>query len=222
MEPFELDQINSILEKLGVSLEGETIAKLVLFWEFLLKNNDLTNLVSKRVQPFQGFVAHVIDSLTALKMDAPSEVKCLDLGSGGGFPGFPLHLARPDWDITLVESRIKKAEFLFQAKELFGGDKLSVLNAKLNRASPHFADHKEAYNLVTARAVDKIAAMAPIVARLLVKGGFFLAFKGPNYIGELDQSIPSLRKYNLTLRKKLSFTIPFLEAKRNLLLFSRD
>jgi 16S rRNA (guanine527-N7)-methyltransferase len=88
----------------------ELIARYLLLIE---KWNKIYNLTAIR-DPQDMIAQHVLDSLAALPYIKGSQI--VDVGSGAGFPGIPLALARPDWNVILVESNQKKASFLQQAK----------------------------------------------------------------------------------------------------------
>jgi 16S rRNA (guanine527-N7)-methyltransferase len=143
------------------------------------------NLTAIR-EPGLVATAHVVDSLTALPWlrarDVPS---LLDLGSGGGFPGIPLAAALPDAEVALLEAVGKKARFLETAIAATGlGDRVRVIPARAE-ALARAADHREAWSIVTARAVASSADLVELAFPLLVPGGALLAWKAGGLETEL-------------------------------------
>jgi 16S rRNA (guanine527-N7)-methyltransferase len=91
--------------------EGQ-ISDLLSYIELIRKTSSAMNLVSKNDLP-QLVERHLLDSLYVLKTyNIPLRAKAADLGSGAGFPGIPVAIARPDIQMYLIESRHRKSLFL--------------------------------------------------------------------------------------------------------------
>jgi 16S rRNA (guanine527-N7)-methyltransferase len=118
---------------------------------------------------------HIADSLVALELDAVrSAAKIADLGSGAGFPGLPLAIARPDARVTLVESNARKCEFIERAAAACGLANAAVVNAR----AEEWRDGIGSADLVTARALAALAVVAEYAAPLLRIGGTLVAWRG--------------------------------------------
>jgi 16S rRNA (guanine527-N7)-methyltransferase len=127
---------------------------------------------------------HVVDSLAALPLLATRGVDgLLDLGSGGGFPGLPLAVAL-DAGALLVDSVGKKARFLAVAAEALELPRVTATDARAEAlaSSPR---EREAWPLVTARAVAPLAELVELVFPLLRPGGLLVAWKR----GEIDAEL---------------------------------
>ncbi len=114
-----------------------------------------------------------------------------DLGSGGGFPGIVIAIARPDLEVHLIESIRKKAEFLFDVGEELGLD-ITVHNARAEElgAGPLRAE----FPVVTARAVARLDKLVEWSLPLLTPGGELWAIKGEQWPEEVREARPLLRK----------------------------
>jgi len=100
------------LREIGLTLDQERIDKFLLYLDQLLKWNRVTNL-TRIEDPYEVISKHFIDSLAALRAtDFFSGATVIDVGSGAGFPGLPLKIARPDLRLVLVEPVQKKCSFL--------------------------------------------------------------------------------------------------------------
>jgi 16S rRNA (guanine527-N7)-methyltransferase len=119
----------------------------------------------------------VADSLSGLSCpEIRGARRALDLGAGAGFPGIPLALFLPDLEITLVDSVGRKVEFM---NEVISA--LRLENARATKARSEelaAAEGREAFDLVTARAVAPLSVLAELASPLLGEGGHLVAWKG--------------------------------------------
>jgi 16S rRNA (guanine527-N7)-methyltransferase len=160
-----------------IDLTPEILEKLCSFVTLFLEVNQRMNLSAVRDE--EGvWIRHVFDSLLLLKhLKADSDQHALDLGSGGGFPGMVLAIARPDMGWTLVDSVGKKARFLQESIEALGLENARSLSDR-SEVLGQDPEHRELYTLVTARAVARLNVLLELTIPLLQVGGHLLAMKG--------------------------------------------
>jgi 16S rRNA (guanine527-N7)-methyltransferase len=156
------------------------------FVALLLAANRQVNL-TRVTAPDEVARLHLMDSLAALPLiDALAPRRVVDLGSGGGIPGLPLALARPDVRWTLVDSVSKKAAILAKFVATLGLQNVVVV-ADRAEALGRDAEHRERYDLVTARACAGLPVLAELALPLLAVSGMLLAWKGP--LAEDDEEV---------------------------------
>ena len=139
---------------------------------------DPASLSSVR-DPERAWKVHVEDSLSGLELVGSPE-RIADLGSGAGFPGLVLAAALPTTSVDLIESVGRKAEFIERAIAAGGLDNARAL-ARRSEEWAAAADPdggREAYDVVTARAVGRLATLAELASPLLRDGGALVAWKG--------------------------------------------
>jgi 16S rRNA (guanine527-N7)-methyltransferase len=147
------------------------------FVGLLLDTNRRVNL-TRVVEPEPVARLHLLDSLAALPLiDAMAPRRALDLGSGGGVPGLVLALARPKVSWTLVDSVRKKADALRSFAAALGLGNVEVL-AERAEVVGRDPQHRESYDLVTARACAALPVLAEYALPLVAVGGSLLAWKG--------------------------------------------
>jgi 16S rRNA (guanine527-N7)-methyltransferase len=118
---------------------------------------------------------HVADSLDGLRVGVVREGRTIaDLGSGGGFPGLVLAVARPDARVALVESVGRKVAFLRAAAGELGLGNVEVVQARAESWPAGLASQ----DVVTARALAALPVLVEYAAPLLVEGGHLVAWKG--------------------------------------------
>ena len=214
------DYLHEGLERLGLSGLDLPIAELSLYFKMLLRANDSLNLISSKQDLKTRVAVHLLDSLTPLIWDNwPQVLSAMDLGSGGGLPAIPLALVFPDWEMTLVEATGKKTLFLESVKESMQLERVSILNKFLE---PDKNQEGLQFDLISARGVSNLKKLAAIAGPRLKCGGYLLAFKGPQASSELDEAAPKLKSWKLKLEDRIDFVLPLVEAKRTLLLLSKN
>ena len=120
--------------------------------------------------------ALIEDSLVLLDFLPPGRLRVIDVGSGGGLPGLPLRLARPDLQLTLLEANQRKAAFLVQAAATLGLADVEVVARRAEDAG-HAERHREAYDFALARAVAPLPVLVELCLPFVAVGGRLLAMK---------------------------------------------
>lgn len=144
----------------------------------LLDANRRMNL-TRVVEPEAIARLHLLDALSALPLlDEAAPRRAVDLGSGGGVPAIPLALARPDVAWVLVDSVAKKAAALGEFATALGLSRVTVI-AERAETLGRDPDHRERYDVATARACAALPVLAELALPLLASGGRLLAWKGP-------------------------------------------
>jgi 16S rRNA (guanine527-N7)-methyltransferase len=156
-------------------------------WVALLLDANVSHNLTRVTAPSEVARLHLLDSLAALPLlDADPPLRALDLGTGGGAPGLPLALARPDVHWTLVDSVAKKVETVRGFVEALGLFTVAVLAERAETIGRN-PDHRERYHLVTARACAPLPVLVEYALPLLRIGGRLLAWKGP--ITDADEEL---------------------------------
>ena len=119
-----------------------------------------------------------------------------DVGSGGGVPGLPLAIARPDAKVTLIEATQKKAGFLRVTAERLGLENVTVISDRVEAIGQ--GKWRESFDVVTARAVAALNMLAEWCVPLAKVGGVVLALKGPKTAEELPAASNALSVLNAT------------------------
>jgi 16S rRNA (guanine527-N7)-methyltransferase len=120
---------------------------------------------------------HVIDSLTGLEIpELRGAARIADVGAGAGFPGLALAVVRPDSQVDLIESVGRKCEFMRRAIEAAEIANAGVLNTRSEDLAAE--EGREAYDVVTARAVGRLSTLAELASPLLKPNGVLIAWKG--------------------------------------------
>ena len=198
-----------LLEKakaMGIKLTAQQADQFQTYMELLLEWNEKINLTAI-TQPEEVVEKHFLDSLTLLSWGKLKQgAKVIDVGTGAGFPGIPLKIARPDIDLTLLDGTMKRLNFL---GEVCTALKLSARRIH-KRAEEAGLDKtmRERYDVATARAVANLPVLAEYCMPLIKMKGYFIAMKGPGAEQELGAAGNALDILGSGEPEVLSLTLP--------------
>ena len=177
--------------------------------------NKTINLTSIK-DPDEIASKHFIDSL-ALVPYIKKQARILDIGSGGGFPGFCLKVANPDLDIVMIDSAKKKVNFL---KDLIRTTIMEKIEAKHIRAEDLANDdhYNGTFDIVVSRAFSRLDKFVQLSIPFLNKNGIILAMKGKNPIEEINQlkQLKEIKESNMNVTS-YSYVLPFQNVERSII-----
>lgn len=188
--------INEI-EKMEIVV-SETMKQQFLDYKNLIQEvNKYLNLTA--IDDDEGiYLKHFWDSMLISELIAENASVC-DIGSGAGFPGLVLAIARPDIKIVCVEPTGKRSDFLKRVCDELQLNNVEVLN---ERAEDIAKKYREKFDVITARAVAHLDILSELCIPLLKVNGTFIAMKGQRALEELDVSKTSIKKLGASLVKE--------------------
>jgi len=192
----------------GVSLNKDQLDIIVFHAQELIKWNKKFNITAI-VDPFEILIKHFIDSF-ALKNHVSDNAYVLDLGSGGGFPGFPLKVIRPDLKILMADSSRKKISFLKYLIINSGLENIEAINArgeKLSQDKIYF----NKFDFVVSRAFTGLDKFVYMSLPFLNEQGTILAMKGN--ISKKEQNSISKDKFDINV---IRYLLAFEDHKRSI------
>jgi len=210
MNPSE--QLRHGVGVLGLELSAAMRARMLDFIALLQKWNSTYNLTAIRDQG-EMVTQHLLDSLSILPVLpslAPAGRRWADVGSGAGLPGIPLAIARPDLEVTLIESVEKKSAFQRQAKIELGLANVSVLHGRVEKVA------QGQFDAVLSRGFAELAKFAELAGQLLAQNGRLYAMKGALPEDEMNRLPPAW-----TVLECARLVVPGLNAQRHLVVLTR-
>ncbi|MDP1609647.1 MAG: 16S rRNA (guanine(527)-N(7))-methyltransferase RsmG [Sulfuritalea sp.] len=210
-------QLRQGLAGLGLGLSDAIQAKLLAYIALLKKWNATYNLTAIRDEK-DMVTQHLLDSLSLLpaleksmlEKSAVATRRWADVGSGAGLPGIPLAIARPDFDVTLVEAVEKKSAFQRQAKIELGLTNVAIHGGRVEDMAGG------AFDAVVSRAFADLADFIRLAGHLPAPGGRLYAMKGQAPEEEMKRLPPGW-----TVRDCLRLSVPGLDAQRHLIVLER-
>lgn len=191
------------IAQLGIDVDAQTQTRLLQYLALLHKWNRVHNLTAVR-EPKKMVTQHILDCLAVLPYIEGKRL--VDVGSGGGLPGIPLALARPQLEVTLLDSNHKKTVFLQQAVIDLQLTNVNVVCARVEDFKP-----QHPFDLVISRAFSDLGEFARLTRHLCAPGGALLAMKGLHPYEEIAQ-LPA----DVSVQQTVSLEVPGLGATRHL------
>lgn len=206
----EITKINSSLaEPIGETQQD----RLLDYLKLLHKWNQAYNLTAVR-DPIEMIHKHILDSLLVLpmldenfqRMEKPT---LADVGSGAGLPGIPLAIARPQWQITLIDSNGKKTGFLTTVKRELGLSNVSIVNARVESLN-------QTFDAIICRAFASLKDIVELTATLCHEQSCLWAMKG-KYPDEELRALPKSYRVASAYTLGVPDGVDKAEAERHLL-----
>jgi 16S rRNA (guanine527-N7)-methyltransferase len=193
------------IEKLGIAVAEESLENLRIYFDILLEEKDLYNIVGKLSDT--GIIDRLfLDSLLGLDALSPKNgCSLLDVGTGGGFPGLVLKIARPGIILSLLDASKKKIDFLKKVCDKLNLKDVGFLQDRGELLGRNTL-YRDSFDIVTSKAFASMDHVVEICAPFVKKGGKLSAWKGIHYTEEMEYmgetytllnlSKPEIHKYS--------------------------
>ena len=206
------------LSKLGIKLTTVQEEQLEKYYELLIEWNKKINLT--RIEAKEDvYLKHFYDSITLCKaIDLKKNISLCDIGTGAGFPGIVLKIVFPTLSVTLIDSLLKRINFL---NTVINELKLNDIVAIHTRGEEFARNNREKYDIVTSRAVANLNILSEICIPLCKIDGYFIPMKA-NCEEEIKNSKDILNKLEANIIKIIEFSLPKENSHRTLIIIKKD
>jgi 16S rRNA (guanine527-N7)-methyltransferase len=190
------------LAQLG--LPTDAAPRLADFASAVLEKNRVMNLTA--ITDPAGFATlHLLDSAVLLNAADFRGRQVVDVGTGAGFPGVPLRILEPDFDLTLLDSLGKRIAFLQEVCRDLGLERVVAVHA---RAEDFASEHREQYDIAVSRAVAALNVLSELTLPLVKVGGCFLAMKSTDSDEEIRTARGAVGQLGGRIRCIRDYTVP--------------
>ena len=198
--------LRSEANALGVRLDETALERFDRYAKRLVEVNEHLNLTAI-TEPTEILYKHFLDSLTVLQaIHLPENARCIDVGTGAGFPGAALLIARPDLRMTLLDGTRKKLGFIQETLDTVGLS-AQIVHMRAEEAG-QLSAHRAQYDLVTARAVANLRELCEYCLPFAGIDGTFVAMKSVRSDAEIAEAQSAIRLLGGKIDKNLSFSLP--------------
>ncbi len=191
------------------------------YYELLVEWNEKMNLtgITEREAVYEK---HFYDSVTLsffVEMDKAASLA--DIGSGAGFPSIPLKICFPHLKVTIVDSLNKRIQFLQHVVQSLKLEDVQCVHGRAEDIA-RLAPHRDAYDIVTARAVARLSGLNELCLPFVRNGGIFAAMKGADPGEELKEAKRSMAELKAKLTSTEHLKLPFEQSDRHILIMAKQ
>ena len=188
---------------------------------FFLEENAKLNLSAIR-EPDAVWIGNISDSVVALDLDIfqRSDLKILDIGTGGGFPLLPLAICKPGCHFTGLDSTQKKLDAITRMTNALDLTNVRMLAGRCEEKGRD-SQHRDQYDIVTARAVAPLNILLELGGPFVKPGGHLIAWKSMKMDTELEESLLARANLSCHLVDTHEYELPDDWGKRQLLIFEK-
>ena len=209
-------EFNKLLANINIELSDRQLEQFEIYFKFLVEYNEYVNLTAITEEE-DVYIKHFYDSiLVGQVLDLTTVNSICDVGSGAGFPSIPLKIVYPHLNVTIVDGLDKRITFLKQLVSKLG---LTNVNLVHGRAEEYAKDHRESFDMVTARAVARANILNELCIPLVKVGGNFVSMKGKNAEEEINEG-NSLNILKGKIINQAEYYLPKEESKRVLIVIN--
>ncbi len=189
----------------GVNLDETALERFDIYAKLLVEWNEKINLTA--ITDPEGIVMkHFVDSLSIFSaIDFSEGARSIDVGTGAGFPGIPMLIARPDLKITLLDSTNKKLNVIRDILEKIGLE-AEVLHSRAEEAGQN-KDYREKYDFATARAVSNLRDLSEYCLPFVKRGGAFVSMKSAKAEEEIAEAKSAIKTLGGIIKEKKAFDL---------------
>ena len=209
-----MEELKNRAAAFGLSITDQALAQFDLYYRFLLERNQVMNLtaITERSEILEK---HFLDSLALAQVADFHGKSLIDIGTGAGFPGFPLKIAIPGLSLTLLDSQNKRVTFLAELAEQLSLENVLCVHGR-GEEWVKTPDVRESYDYATSRAVARLNLLLEIALPYVGVGGAFLAMKTVDSDEELEEAERAAPILGANIEKCCDYTLPGTDTARRI------
>lgn len=209
----------------GINLTDQQMGQFARYYQLLVATNRHLNLTAITAE-HEVYLKHFYDSLLGAVAQPSLRTRPLtlcDIGAGAGFPSLPLKIAFPQLQVTIVDSLNKRINFLRDLTADLGLSGVNLIHDRAETFAQKGHPGREAFDLVTARAVARLVVLAELCLPAVEVGGQFLAYKATAAADEQQLAAGAIAKLGGRLNQVTDLALPTkpVAEERHLILIDK-
>lgn len=200
---ISIDEANRIFQEISLTLTAEQYNKLTAYAKMLIEESTVQNVTAVKTE-IEIWKRHFLDAAYLLR-ELPDTGRIIDIGTGGGVPGIPLAILKPDISMTLLDSELRKIEFCRKViREL-----VLHVDTAAGRAEEisRMPEYEGRYDFVVSRAMAAGSMLIEVSVRYLKKGGRLIAMKGKQYDPSIERFAEAAAALGCAVEQETMYTL---------------
>ncbi len=190
--------------ELGLESDARAAERFVTYFEYLEERNKVMNLTAISGEADVARL-HFLDCAAVLNFADFDDKKVIDVGTGAGFPGLVLKIARPNISLTLLDSLNKRIDFLRETCDKLGFSDVRCIHARAEEAPEEM---RGSFDIAVSRAVARLEVLCELCLPFVKPGGVFIAMKGPDCGDETARAANAMKLLGAELGEIKLYTVP--------------
>ena len=213
-------KFKSGLGQINIPIDDINIEQFCSFEKLLLEWNEKFNLTAI-TDNFGIMTKHFLDSLLPLSaFEVPQNAGIIDVGTGAGFPGIPIKLARSDLSVTLLDSLNKRVNFLCEVAAKLDLKECTPIHGRAEVLGKS-AEYREKFDIATSRAVASLDMLAEFCLPFVKVGGVFLALKSEDSEEETKSAQSIVAALGGDIENEITAKIPYTDIVRKIIIIRK-
>jgi len=167
------------------------------------------------------YIKHFLDSVLLLNSDNINEKKSIiDVGTGGGFPGYPLKIINDNYEITLLDSLKKRIDFLSEVAKILNIQNVKLIHGRAEDFGQN-KNYRERFDICVSRAVAPLNVLCEYCLPFVKVGGYFAAYKSENISEEIISSENAIKKLGGLVKEIKQICLPGTDIVRKIVIIEK-
>lgn len=207
-------------KQLNIPYSSEIENKFIKYRELLKEWNQKINITSIENDE-DIYVKHFLDSVLLLKDENLNENKSIiDVGTGGGFPGYPLKIINDNYKVTLLDSLKKRIDFLDEVKKEIKLEGVELIHGRAEELGQNVM-YRERFDICVSRAVASLNVLSEYCLPFVKVGGYFAAYKSENISLEIISSENAIIKLGGKIKEVKEVNLPGTDIIRKIVIIEK-
>jgi len=209
------EKINKLLKPYNLKFNEAQLDQFKMYYNNLIEYNKKTNL-TKITEFNEVLIKHFFDSLSPAFYYNFSNKKIIDIGAGAGFPSIPLKILFPSMEVTLLDSSLKRINFLELICNELKLSKVTIIHGRAEELAKT-DQHRAAYDIAIARAVARLSVLSELSLPFVKIDGYFIALKGAKAVEEVIEANKVIKIMGGGIYKNQTLKLPMDNGERTII-----
>jgi 16S rRNA (guanine527-N7)-methyltransferase len=211
--------IEASCKSMNLEFDEEKYDQFVEYKNLIQEWNEKINLTA--ITDDEGIMKkHFIDSIKVFNFTELHKAKSvIDVGTGAGFPGIPMKIVRPDMEVVLLDSLMKRVNFLNEVISKLGLQDISAIHGRAEDLAK--VQYRDSFDVCISRAVANMTLLTELCLPFVKVNGYFVAMKGPSADAEIEEAKGAIGMLGGKLEQIIEVEIEESDLKHNLVIVKK-
>lgn len=211
--------IEASCSSVGLEFDEKKYSQFVEYKNLIQEWNEKMNLTA--ITDDEGVMKkHFIDSIKVFNFSGLREAESIiDIGTGAGFPGIPMKIVKPDMKVVLLDSLMKRVNFLNEVIAKLGLEDIKAIHGRAEDFGK--AEYRECFDVAVSRAVANMTLLTELCMPFVKVNGYFVAMKGPGAGAEIEEAKAAIGMLGGRLEQIIEVEIEESDLKHNLVVVKK-